>query len=180
MKKFIPQKVKDLFHKVIHSNSTVQEVSDGMAIGVFIAFLPIMGIQMYVSLVITRLTKSNSIAAMLACWITNPLTFIPIYLFNLMVGNLVYPRPFEMTRFESVLFQLKTLSGQISWLSPKDTWAVFVRMLDVVAEAGVDFILPLILGSLIVATFFGFVSHRLMLQYYPAIRARFHKEDYSE
>lgn len=175
MKRFIPQKVKDLFSKIIHSNSTVREVSDGLAIGVFIAFLPIMGIQMYVSLVVTRLTKSNSIAAMLACWITNPLTFIPIYLFNLLVGNLVYPKPFEMSRFEHVLFQLQTISGQISWMHPREAWASILRLIEVVADAGVDFIIPLVLGSLIVATFFGFVSHRLMLAYYPAIQKRFSK-----
>ncbi|MBU0506951.1 DUF2062 domain-containing protein [bacterium] len=50
MKRFIPKRIKDLIIKVITSNNDTADVADGLAIGVFIALLPIMGIQMYLSL----------------------------------------------------------------------------------------------------------------------------------
>lgn len=153
MQKFIPQKIKTLFIRLLKSNSSTPEIADGLAIGVFIALLPIMGIQMYVSLILTRLFRKNSIVAILAAWITNPFTAAPVYLFNLWVGNLIYK---EKVTFAEVYQTARSHDLQ-----------------DILAM-GKDILIPLWLGSVIVGLVLAFISQRLCLRYYDGIKTRFH------
>ena len=153
MKRLIPQKVKKLFIRLIKSHSSTPEVADGLAIGVFIAFLPIMGIQMLVAFGLTELLRKNVIAAMLAVWITNPLTAVPIYLFNLWVGNWFYNKPIS---FSELYVVMKSLD------------------LHHILNAGKDILIPLWLGSVVVALILAFVSQRLCLRYYDRIKVKFH------
>ena len=149
----IPQKIKDLFIKLLRSNSSTAEVADGLAIGMFIAMLPIMGIQMYVALVLTRLFRKNTLVAMLAAWVTNPLTSVPIYLFNLWVGNFLYREPMSIMEVYQVFKSLN---------------------LHNVLNAGKDILIPLWIGSVIVGLVAAFIAQRLCLRYYDTIRARFY------
>lgn len=153
MKRLIPEKVKKLFIKLLKSHSSTQEVSDGLAIGVFIAFLPILGIQMYVAFGLTELMRKNVIAAILAVWITNPLTAVPIYLFNLWVGNFFYNQPVSL-----------------------DELYVTITSLDLhhILSAGKDILIPLWLGSVVVGLILAFITQRLCMHYYDRIRVKFH------
>lgn len=154
MKRFIPPKLKELIVKLLKSNSSTEEVADGLAIGVFVALLPIMGIQMYVSLLLTRLVRRNSIIAMIACWITNPLTFVPVYLFNLWVGNFLYKSPVSIAKVGRTLEAMDLRS---------------------LVHMGQDILIPLWLGSFIVGLIGALVSQRLCLAYYDRVRAFLHK-----
>jgi len=149
MKRLIPRRIKDLILKVFHSNSSTEEVADGLAIGVFIAMLPILGIQMYVSLVLTRLFRKNTLIALAAAWITNPFTAVPIYLFNLWVGKYFY-------------------NGDVSYA---EIYSI-VKSLDFenILSAGKDILIPLWLGSTIVGIAMAFISQKLCLFYYKRIR----------
>lgn len=155
MKKLVPQNVKDLFKKLIESHSSTKDVADGLGIGLFVAFLPIVGIQMYVSLLLTRFFKKNSIVAILAAWITNPLTVVPIYLFNLWVGNFIYPNSVSWEYLRDVI-------EEMNWRS--------------MLMAGTDIVVPLWIGSVIVGTVIGFAGQRLCLRYYDRVRERFSKK----
>ena len=159
MKKFIPPQIKQLFAKLMKSNSSTQEVADGLAIGVFIAFLPIMGIQMYVSLLLTRLFRKNSIVAMIAAWITNPFTAVPIYLFNFWIGAFFYENSINLNEIKTLLANL-TLKSLVA--------------------AGQDFLIPLWIGSLIIGIFMAFISQKLCLKYYSRIQKRFHDRFHQE
>ena len=91
MKKIL-QRIRFLFYQVLKSPSSKTEVAAGFAVGVFVAFLPIMGVHMAVAFFLTTLFKKNHLAALLAVWIVNPITFVPIYLFNYWVGLFFYPK----------------------------------------------------------------------------------------
>ncbi|MBF0105429.1 MAG: DUF2062 domain-containing protein [Deltaproteobacteria bacterium] len=147
----MPLKLRELFIRLLKSNSTTPEVADGLAIGVFIAFLPIIGIQMYVSLVLTRLFKKNSIVAIMAAWITNPFTAAPVYLFNLWVGNFIHK---DSTELKEVYQMMKTLD------------------LGDILAAGKDILIPLWIGSIIVGLVAAFISQRLCLRYYDRIKKK--------
>ncbi|MCP5463611.1 MAG: DUF2062 domain-containing protein [Deltaproteobacteria bacterium] len=153
MKRFIPAELKQLLLKLLKSNSSTQEIADGLAIGMFVAFLPIMGIQMYVSLVLTRLFRKNSIVAMIAVWITNPITAIPIYLFNLWVGSLIYAKSVD---FEAIRLTL----SHMDWQN--------------ILGLGVGILVPLCLGSMITGLVAAVVSQRLCLRYYDRVHESLH------
>lgn len=149
----IPHKIKHLFFKVLKSNSSTVDVADGLAIGVFVAFQPIMGSQMTVALFLTWLFRKNSWVAVLAAWITNPLTFVPIYLFNYWAGLFFYP---EGARFEEVR---RTFSESLST--------------QTVMAMGKDILVPLIVGSAAVGILAAFVSRALCLRYYDRFKDKF-------
>lgn len=153
MKRLIPEKVKKLFVNLIKSHSSTPEVADGLAVGIFVAFLPIMGIQMLVAFGLSELLRKNVIAAMLAVWITNPFTAVPIYLFNLWVGNWFYNEPISLSELYIVMKSLD---------------------LNHILNAGKDILIPLWLGSVVVGLILSFVSQRLCLRYYDRMKVKFH------
>ncbi len=63
-------------------------VAAGLAAGVFAAFIPL-PLQMLTAGIIALVVRGNILLAIAGTWITNPLTFIPINVFLLNVGNLM-------------------------------------------------------------------------------------------
>jgi len=62
-----------------------RSVSGGLWIGIFLAFQPI-PLQMPIAALLAIWTRVNLPLAVLTTWITNPLTFYPIYYLNFSVG----------------------------------------------------------------------------------------------
>lgn len=62
------------------------KIARGLALGIFIGFLPIMGIQMAAVLPFALLFRGNKMAAVAGVWISNPVTVIPIYFLDYLVG----------------------------------------------------------------------------------------------
>lgn len=54
-------------------------MSGGLALGLFVAFTPTFPFQMLLVTAGAVLLKVNLPIALLACWVTNPLTMMPIY-----------------------------------------------------------------------------------------------------
>ncbi|HNW82667.1 MAG TPA: DUF2062 domain-containing protein [bacterium] len=87
----IQKKLKEWAVKLVTQNSSPHELAFGLAAGVFVGALPIMGIQMIVVLFLLIPFKNvNRFAAASGVWYTNPVTFIPIYAFTYWVGTLFY------------------------------------------------------------------------------------------
>lgn len=82
----------NIWKKLIHLNADPHDIAFGLALGIFVGFLPIMGIQMAVAgLICLPFRRANKPAAVAGVWITNPLTVIPIYAFIYWVGTFFYP-----------------------------------------------------------------------------------------
>jgi len=82
----------NLIHPVINSVAPVQQVSWGVAVGMFVGLTPTMGVQMYIVMMIwffaryvLRIRFNLPVGAALV-WITNPVTVIPIYYMFLVTG----------------------------------------------------------------------------------------------
>lgn len=67
------------WHKLLHLDDTPHRIALGCAIGVFVAMMPIVGIQMVTAAVICKLFRANAAASLPWAWITNPVTIPPIY-----------------------------------------------------------------------------------------------------
>lgn len=123
----------------------------GGAIGMFIAMTPTVGIQMLIVLALALLTKRwfrfNKVAALLMVYVSNPLTVVPIYWFSYKVGTIYFPGSISRGEFEAI-FQYEGLS---EW------WAALVRLF-------VDVGVPLVVGSLVVATCCGLATYPILLR----------------
>ena len=62
------------------------QIALGVAIGFFVGWLPIIGIQMVVAVVVCKIFRANKIVPILPIWLTNPVTMVPIYSFNYWIG----------------------------------------------------------------------------------------------
>ena len=153
MKKLVPKRLKEYFIHLLTSNATTPDVADGLAIGVFVAWLPIIGLHMYLALLLTRLFKKNSLVAIMAVWITNPLTAFPIFLFNLWVGDIFYVK--QSVKFSQLYHTVRTFDFR-----------------EILA-AGKDILIPLWIGSVIVGLVVAWISQRLCLIYYDRLKEKF-------
>jgi hypothetical protein len=64
-----------------------EEIAKGIALGIFIGMTPTMGLQMPIALLFAWILKENRLAAVLAVWVTNPLTAPFIYGLEYEVGR---------------------------------------------------------------------------------------------
>ncbi|MDD5475888.1 MAG: DUF2062 domain-containing protein [Syntrophales bacterium] len=64
-----------------------RSLSGGFALGLFIAFTPTISIQMLLSAILAIWLRVNLPIALAACWITNPLTAVPIYAYSFRLGR---------------------------------------------------------------------------------------------
>jgi len=84
---------KFLYQNIIAIRSTPHDLALGLAIGVFVGFLPIMGFQTVVSVPIAIMLRASKVTSAIGVWISNPVTFIPFYYFNFRVGRWLIGNP---------------------------------------------------------------------------------------
>jgi len=69
-----------------------RKIAAGMALGVFIGVTPTIPFHMISALALAQLFRISRLAAVMGCWISNPLTIPPLYYFSFRIGKwLLYP-----------------------------------------------------------------------------------------
>lgn len=64
-------------------------IAKGLAIGVFAGCFPFLGLQSLIGIFLATLVGGSRVAAVAATWISNPLTYVPIFVFNYKLGKLL-------------------------------------------------------------------------------------------
>lgn len=115
IKKFRQSRVR-----LLRSPGAPKEIAGGMALGLFIALLPIMGLQMPVAVAVAELLRRlahihlSRIAAAAGVWLTNPVTAAPIYGLCYVIGRpfarLLLPASQERAGAEAASLELEALS----------------------------------------------------------------------
>ncbi len=75
-----------LFHRVLWRTDK-RSLAGGLSLGLFIAFTPTIPFQMLLAAAGAIYLKVNLPLALAACWVTNPVTAIPVYLFAWKLGR---------------------------------------------------------------------------------------------
>lgn len=115
------------------------EIARGLAVGVFSGFFPWFGLQIAIAIFLAIVVRGNRIAAAAATWISNPLTNVPIFLFNYKVGELILGR--ANSGIEGIIFQ------------SSDSWA------ERWATLGKEVMLTMMLGCLVSGTIGALVTY---------------------
>lgn|GEM_PF-508498 len=82
----LTQPIKKLIRTVLLIRNSPHSLALGVALGLFIGLTPTVGIQMLLVVVIGTLIGANRIIALVLCWISNPLTFLPLYYLFYLLG----------------------------------------------------------------------------------------------
>jgi uncharacterized protein (DUF2062 family) len=64
-------------------------VARGFAAGAFTGVMPLFGVQTILAMTLATVARGNPFAAALSTWISNPLTFVPLYMVNFKVGQIL-------------------------------------------------------------------------------------------
>lgn len=110
-----------------------------MALGLFIALTPTVGFQMLLVVVIGTLIKANRIIALVVVWISNPLTFIPMYYGYYSLGGWILR--VDLWTFDN--FSLKF--NEFMTTGENQGYSAMAK------EFGSEIFYPLWIGSLIIA-----------------------------
>lgn len=93
-----------LYLRILRFRGKPKLLSRGLAVGVFAGFFPLFGLQTVIGILLATLVRGNRVAAAAGTWVSNPLTYVPIYLLNFKVGKFllgVESQPLEQLDLQS-------------------------------------------------------------------------------
>jgi hypothetical protein len=143
---------KLVLHNVLHADDTPHSISLGVAIATVVAFLPLLGLQTVISIGLAALCRANKAVCVPIVWITNPITFVPIYGACYALGRLVLPVSAASAEAE-VLQKLEQAPQHRDFFS----LATWKHIFDQLATLGME----LWVGCLIVGVIVGAISYFL-------------------
>ncbi|GJQ58944.1 MAG: DUF2062 domain-containing protein [Candidatus Scalindua sp. AMX11] len=157
---------------LITLRGTPKAISLGVAIGIFIAFTPTIGLQIFIAAFFSIIFNANRAAAVAFVWITNPLTMPFIYGFTYRIGNFFWGGP--------PLVKVKQLLLKADYtLDKQGIWGVYDK-LKILLSLGKDIFIPLSIGGTIIGIFAGSLSYVVVLKtikyYRNRVRATAHRK----
>jgi len=79
-----------LEYKIMHIEDSPHKISLGLALGLFIAWTPLLGLHIFMALALSVLLRANKFAALVSIWVSNIFTFAVIYYPAYLVGRFFY------------------------------------------------------------------------------------------
>ena len=119
----------------------------GLAIGVFSGSFPFFGVQTLLGVFLAKLAKGNLLLAAIGTWISNPITYVPLYYFNYKVGSIFLKNPTNTVIDKNLIIT--------------DLW-----------EQGSLFSMRVILGSSIVGLILALISGLIVFLIYKIKKGR--------
>lgn len=145
-------------HKILRAADSPHRLGLGVAIGMWVALLPLVGIQMITSAAICHPFKGNKVVAMAMAWVSNPVTLVPIFLPCYWLGCWILGLdaiPYD----DFVAIFSPDVEGW--WARVSASWSAMMAIFG-----------PLWLGSLIVATIVAVPCYFITVRAVTAYRMR--------
>jgi hypothetical protein len=128
------RKLRVLVRTILMLDDTPHSIALGTAIGLFVAWTPTVGIHMILVVALSALLRANKVAGLIAVYISNPLTIVPMYWLGYRLGAVVLDKGITYQELKAALSH----HGWSQW------WAAFWKLC--VELAG-----PMWLGGLVLA-----------------------------
>jgi len=145
----IAPRPRQLLRSLLMLDDTEHAIALGTAIGVFLGLTPTVGIQMLTVMVLSvtthRLFRFNVMAALMAVYISNPITIIPIYWSLYKTGAYFVGGEVSREQFAAIL----------EYDSFTDWWNTVVELVVSLGE-------PLLIGTVIIAVPGGLLTYPCM------------------
>ena len=121
--------------KLLRLRDRPEVIAKGFAIGVFAGCFPLLGLQSLIGIFLATIFRASKVAAVAATWISNPLTYVPLFIFNYKIGKFL---------FQTEDVELSSLDIT-SWTA--------------IRESGSSFVIALLTGSFIVGTILSIATY---------------------
>ncbi|GJQ50270.1 putative membrane protein [Candidatus Kuenenia stuttgartiensis] len=158
--KYIPKRLQEKIYTYLRGlvklRSSSRAISLGVAIGIFVAVTPTIGLQIFIAAFLSSICNANRPAAIIFVWTTNPITFPFVYGFTYWVGNLFWSGP--------PLFKVKEILMKTDHALDKgEVWHFYDRLKTILALWRNIFI-PLTIGGIIVGAVAGGIAYLITLR----------------
>ena len=116
--------------KILHIDDSPHKISLGLAIGLFIAWMPLLGLHILLVIVSTMLLRANKFAALTSVWVSNVFTYAFVYYPAYLIGRAVcdiFPRHGVMGKEQvSAIFnELFAPANILTGFYTKEYWKQF-------------------------------------------------------
>lgn len=156
--KWLLLRLRPLLRMLKRLRGTPEAIAGGFSLGLFLALTPTVGVQIIVAVFLATFFKLSRPAALLSVMITNPLTVPPIFTFNYWVGKLFFDGP-QVREVYGLLLNITKEMAKMNF------WEVGAQI-RAFAEIGRDMFIPLVVGSLIVASVAAIFSYVLLVRFF--------------
>lgn len=145
----IAPRPRHLLRSLLMLDDTEHAIALGTAIGVLLGLTPTVGLQMITVMILSVLTRRffrfNVMAALMAVYISNPITIVPIYWALYKTGSFFVGGEVSRSQFAAIL----------EYNSFNEWWATLVELVVSLGE-------PLLIGTAIIAIPGGILTYPLM------------------
>jgi len=167
--RYLWKQLRDFFiYRVLHVDDTPHRIALGVAIGMFITWTPTVGFQMILTVLVCWLLRANKAVGVPFVWISNPLTVVPIYYPNYVVGCSLMGGDYG--DFDFIEAITRELPG--SWWGKMTAW--WTNMGNALWHVFV----PLWVGSVLVGLLIGAATYPLIYYAVVAYRKHRHRHDH--
>lgn len=136
-----------IYLKFLRLRGKPEVVAKGLAVGVFAGCFPFLGLQSLIGILLATLLRGSKVAAIAATWISNPLTYVPIFVFNYKIGKLL--------------------------LGTEDTLlSLDLKSFTAFKELGSTFAITLLTGCFVVGLILAFITYFYSLAILERLRTR--------
>src|SRR5262245_19861478 len=97
------RKLSKLVQSILSLQDTEHSIALGTAIGLFVAWTPTVGIHMILVVGLTLLLRANKVAGLIAVYLSNPFTIVPMYWIDYWLGALVLDQELTYDELRSIL-----------------------------------------------------------------------------
>lgn len=115
MKKKEKPDIRSMIRMLLGSGDNPATIARGFAVGLFVAFSPLLGLHTFLAISLAFLVRGNRLASLLASWICNPLSMIPILYFDFKVGEILLsssiPFPNDIHTLKDIIYA----GSQVAW-----------------------------------------------------------------
>ncbi len=149
------------FRNLFNLDEPPERTALAFAVGTFIAFTPLLGLQMVIAGLLLLVWRLNKVAVFTGLFITNPWTFAPVIAASWGIGRLIVGSP----RIELPPVTISALATSGFWQSLASQWQQ---------------LLPYAIGAMILAVISSLIAYPLMLFALRAYRHKFPKDTLPE
>jgi uncharacterized protein (DUF2062 family) len=154
-------------HRMRRLPGTPEQIARGVFAGAFTIFTPFFGLHFVVAAVLAKVMRGSILAALLATFLGNPLTYVPIAFISLQVGHWMLGTTMRGELNDSIFAKFAAAAGDlwhnfIAIFTPETAhWEELHRFYD-------DVFFPWMVGSIVPGLICGVICYYLSV---PVIRA---------